>query len=403
MKILNSSDTAEEFERCCREFSTPKIACAWCGDPALIFPYSHLNSDSDSKRKIQIITGISFNQTHPDSIKFFIDNDFDLRIFRAKVSLFHPKIYLFTNKKKFALFIGSSNFTYSGFHKNIEINQLTEGELIGNNNKQVKFLEASIDQWRSEKNSFSPTQQWLKKYTKAYNKQRKKEKDNKIQTPSQVEDLIPRSNWLSQATWSLYYKKVIEGLKEKERNEFRYADLLNIVAKKLPIPWKPSIFDDIENRRIIGGMGEYGWLGHVAASGAFRKLMANGSTKVKRTTVTAINNICSLSFPLDMDKLDENIADLLALGPTIKVWSRIFTIIRPDLFCTVASPSVRTNLSKTLEIPKSQFETSDGYIKLLQLVHSCPWFNAPEPRNKKEELIWARRVAFMDAIFVSSN
>ena len=99
MKILNSSDTAEEFIRCCKEFSTLKIACAWCGDPKLVFPYSHLISDNDLSIEIQIITGISFNQTHPDSIRFFIDNNFNPRIFRSTIALFHPKIYLFTNSK----------------------------------------------------------------------------------------------------------------------------------------------------------------------------------------------------------------------------------------------------------------------------------------------------------------
>ena len=260
-------------------------------------------------------------------------------------------------------------------------------------------MEATIEQWRSENNSFYPTQQWLNKYTKAFNDQRKIENDNKIQTPSQIEDLISTSNWLSQASWPLYYKKVINGINLRQQNEFEYSDLLDIAAEKLPIPWEPTIFDDIENRRIIGGMGKYGWLGHVAASGAFRKFMSNGSTRVKRKAVTAINNISNLPLPLDMDELKENIEELLTIGPTIKVWSRIFTIVRPDLFCTVASISVRTNLSKTLEIPKSEFETSDGYIKLLKLIHSCPWFNAPEPRDNDEKLIWKRRVAFMDAIF----
>jgi hypothetical protein len=260
-------------------------------------------------------------------------------------------------------------------------------------------LETQLKNWRSESSSFFPTEQWIKDYSKAYNKERKKEKELKIKTPSQVEDLIPSSNWLAHAKWPLYYKKVLDGLVEKERDELGYSDILDIVEEKLPLPWKPSVFDDIENRRIIGGMGVYGWLGHVAASGSFRKFMANGSVAKKRKAITAINNICGSSLPIDFKKLEKNLKILITIGPSVKVWSRIFTLLRPDVFCTVASPSVRANLSKTLGIPQKQFEYPEGYLKLLQLVHSCPWFKQSKPKTKKEKMIWERRAAFMDAIF----
>jgi len=75
------------------------------------------------------------------------------------------------------------------------------------------------------------------------------------------------------------------------------------------------------------------------------------------------------------------------------------TLLRPEIFCTVASKSVRASLSETLGIPQKQFEDSEGYIKLLQLIHSCPWYNSSKPKIKKEKTIWERRAAYMDAIF----
>lgn len=398
IKILDNSSFASEFERCCNQYATLKMACAWCGDTSHILPYSYLTS-SEENLKVEIVVGVAFNQSHPDAIQFFVNNDIDIRIFKTEINLFHPKLYLFRKQNSFALFIGSSNFTYSGFFNNTEINNLTEGVVDDINNKQINYIEMMFQQWQSNNYSFNPDEKWLNKYSESYYKQRILERKNQLPTPIDNEEAISSSNWLTQANWKLYYQKVINGLSEKEREEFGYSAVLDAATDNLPLPWDASVFNEIENRRIIGGIGKYGWLGHVAASGTFRQFMANGSIAEKRTAVTAINKICELEVPLNVDILSQNLGVLTNIGPTIKVWSRILTILRPDIFCTVASPSVRENLSKTLEIPKSHFETVDGYISLLRLIHSCPWYNSPKPSIKKEAKIWERRSAFMDAIF----
>lgn len=392
--ILDKSSFSSEFERCCNQYSSLKMACAWCGDPSHILPYSYLTS-SENKLNVEIIMGVSFNQSHPDAIQFFLTNEINVRIFKVAINLFHPKCYLFKDKNKFALFVGSSNFTYSGFYNNTEINSLIEG----NKSEQIKYVENLFKQWKSDSYSFYPNKKWLEKYRKTYNQQRTIERKNKLTTPRDNEESISASNWLTQANWKLYYQKVITGLSEKERDEFGYSAVLDAAKTNLPLPWDSTIFDEIENRRIIGGMGKYGWLGHVAASGTFRQFMANGSSAKKKAAVAAINSICSLVVPLDLELLAQSLNKLTKIGPTIKVWSRILTILRPDIFCTVASTSVRENLSKTLQTPKSHFETVEGYINLLRLIHSCPWYISSKPSVKNEIKIWERRAAFMDAIF----
>jgi hypothetical protein len=392
--ILDKTSFASEFERCCNQYSSLKMASAWCGDPSHILPYSYL-TPSENKLNVEIIVGVTFNQTHPDAIQYFLANGIEVRIFKVEINLFHPKFYLFKDKNKFALFVGSSNFTYSGFYNNTEINSLSEGNKLG----QFQHVESLFNQWKTDNYSFIPGGKWLGKYREAYRQQRIIERKNKIKTPRDNEESISTSNWLTQANWKLYLQKVNKGLSEKERDEFGYSAVLDAARTNLPLPWATTIFDQIENRRIIGGMGKLGWLGHVAASGNFRKFMANGSSSKKRAAVTAINNICGLTVPLDLKFLAQELNKLTKIGPTIKVWSRILTILRPDIFCTVASPSVRENLSKTLQMPKSHFETVEGYICLLELIHSCPWYNSSKPIEKNQTKIWDRRAAFMDAIF----
>lgn len=175
-------------------------------------------------------------------------------------------------------------------------------------------------------------------------------------------------------------------------------DFFQTVRNNLALPWTVAYFDDLELRRIIGGYGKYGWFGHVGASGQFRKLLANGTAAKKQTVVDAINEIGTLNPPIDWDRLGRLLDRLISVGPSMKVWSRLLCLVRPDLYCTVAAPSVRLQLSEVLEMPQSHFELRKGYIKLLLLIHGSPWFQASKPKDADAAEVWRRRAAFLDAI-----
>jgi HKD family nuclease len=57
--------------------------------------------------------GTALSQSHPDSIEFLQTLKADVRIFNNDGTLFHPKVYLFSSAGSVALFIGSSNLTFS--------------------------------------------------------------------------------------------------------------------------------------------------------------------------------------------------------------------------------------------------------------------------------------------------
>jgi len=394
--ISSLEKLAEEFERCCNQYRNLHIASAWSGNPEHVLPYSFVESVGGT---ITVTLGTSFSHTHPDAIKFFIERRADLRLFREDVGLFHPKVYLFEKGNKVATFIGSSNLTFSGFFENVEVNVLLEGIPNSYENKQLNHLKHQLKNWHSDRYSFVPSQKWLETYRKAFAKNVKKQRSQGIITPSRLDADIASSSWLRHAKWNIYYNKIIEGLKRRKRNMREYIYVLNAAQEHVPLPWQISYFDKLENRRIIGGMGEYGWLGHVAASGSFRHLLANGSRQEHRIITSVINQIGSMSPPIDWKRFETLLSKLLNLGPTIKVWSRLFCIVRPDLYCTVASTSVRRNLAQTLGLPQERFVSPAGYIQLHKLIHASPWYNSARPKERKEIDIWRRRVAFMDSIF----
>jgi hypothetical protein len=385
----------DEFIRCCNEYKHLHLAVAWCGNPNQILPYQYLTRLTG----VIATVGISFNHTHPDAIEW-LDKvvGADIRIFRDDGDLFHPKVYLFRDNDRYALFIGSSNLTYGGFYANVEASTLIEGTATHRRRDDILMLEETLAEWHSDLYSQKPTAQWLQRYRKVYGNTVRRERKHGIYTPPRNEEGISTS-WLCNATWDVYYGKVVEGLKEHGRKAQDYHDVLDAASRILSVPWKVNVFEDIETRRIISGIKKYGLLGHIASSGRFKHLLANGSRSQWKTICRAINHIARLHLPIPWSKLERILNDLFRLRFTMKVWGRLLCIVRPDIYCTVASPSVRVNLATTLSVPQKEFERPNGYIQLIKLIHDSPWFNSSKPPDKEEAAVWNRRVAFMDVIF----
>ncbi len=385
-----------EFKRCCNYYDKLDMFIAWIGDPKNIFPFEYIHSVSN----INAVVGIAFYQSHPDGIRLLMEITSDVRIAKDN-HLFHPKVYIFSNKREKEIFIGSSNFTYQGFYQNFEVNVLISGKA---NDNEIAKLEKVLDRWKSSEFSVTPDDKWLLKYTELYNKHRKKLKESGLQDESSKEKEATHSAaWLAIADWDTYIKRVVKGLKNPslkyDDNLFKKIALFEKYASELKLPWKIEYFNDIEKRRLISGIRPYGWLGHVAASGDFRRMLANGTIQEHKAIVNSINAIYRLSYPLDFEKLRIELNNLVALGPTMKVWGRLLALIKPDYFCTISAPRVRKAIGKTLGKPEYFFQDVDGYIMLLRLIHSSPWFKSKEPLKKNEHEIWKRRAAFLDVIF----
>ena len=100
-----------------------------------------------------------------------------------------------------------------------------------------------------------------------------------------------------------------------------------------------------------------------------------------------------------MNKLKIQLNNLVELGPSMKVWGRLLAIVKPELYCTISAPRVRKAIGKTLGRSESYFQDVDGYLMLLSLIHSSPWYKSKAPEKRNELEIWKRRAAFLDVIF----
>jgi hypothetical protein len=397
IKLITSfEEFNSEFERCCREYSGLEMYTAWVGNPGNMVPYIYL----EQLQSVKIYLGISFNQSSPEGIRRLMDMKYEVKII-DDTNTYHPKLYFFKNETSQALLMGSSNFTYSGFLRNIESNILLEGDEVQNDitNYLIK-IRSSIQVLKK----YAPNDKWLNEYTKSYNARQDKLKQAKIKEETIREDNeISTISWLGRANWKTYIQEINEGILQHAANFDEPYDLkismLNEYKEHLPTPWAISIFDTIENRRRILGKRPYGWLGHIGASGRIQQLLVNGSPVEKRAIINSINRISKMEIPINYDSLRRELIQLEQLGPTIKVWGRMLAIIRPDVYCTISSEYVREYLSELLEMPKKYFETSNGYIELLKLIHTSPWFNSKRPVDRMEQDLWDNRVAFLDVVF----
>jgi HKD family nuclease len=402
IRYLENSIIPIEFENLCLKYSVLKISTAWCGDPKNVFPFSFLNT-INNKLDVKITTGTFFNQTHPDSIQFFLDHKIDIKIFKTDGNLFHPKLYFFKGNNGCSIIIGSSNFTYNGFYSNIESNMLLEFTTNELKTEAINEIENKIDLWHSNECSFIPTINWLNKYRESYEDSKRNEKNNGLKSARNCEETISATNWLESSNWALFYDKVQIGLKLHKRDVEGYIKIIDAVTTKLPLPWTLECFNDIDNRRIMYGEGNYGWLGHVGASGVFKNLIGGNDFQAINKRILAINElneIFSFKPPLDYELLKFKIDKLVALGNSMRVWGRILAIVKPDIYCTISNNNLIKNWSKTLGLTQKVTETTEGYVKILKLIHGSPWYNSVKPFDQSERMVWNCKVAFLDAVLL---
>lgn len=402
MRVLTTtSDLSSDFKRCCEAYESLQMYSAWVGNPANHFPFIYL----ESLKKITALIGVSFLHSHPEGIRFLMDRNAKLRVVDDE-GVYHPKVYIFSSKSGKAMILGSSNFTGSGFSKNTEVNILLEGPAYLD---EIERLEKELANWNKNKNTIKPDEGWLKEYSAKYESERQKRKAARVKDGVEYEDALALSGAsLMEMDWTGYIKVL-----RKEMQVHLAAHpggtldlklkMLREIKETLLFPWTVETFETLTNRRMIIGSSDYGWLGHVGASGAFKQLIANGEPAIKKKLVAAINSIQKQQVPLNWKKLDSDLRSLTALGPTMKVWGRVLAIVRPDLFCTISSESVRTGLAGLTKKSKSHFTTIEGYLFLIRLIHSSPWFNSPEPDNLNEKEVWKNRVAFLDVILHKSK
>jgi len=184
---------------------------------------------------VEIITGLDFKNTDPESIHYLIK--LQRQVKRMKFYcygdskehkthiFFHPKIYLFSKERETTGIIGSTNLTKPGLLTNFEVN------VVIKETKPVYFsqLEAIYNSVKFTDSVFSPDEEYLEGYSDVYKEFLKNEekaaKDKGVRKT--VKEILKREEVLPGTVPSIK-SIIIETIKRKSREGLRSVPLQTI-------------------------------------------------------------------------------------------------------------------------------------------------------------------------------
>lgn len=404
MKLLRSAEEiGKEISNCIKKYNYISFAVAWIKNNKI---YQKLLKNKD---KIQFSTvGIDFAGTDVDVLKDFQNSD-NVKIYKGKHT-FHSKIYVFYNKTRYAVIIGSANLTNGGMFQNDECAVLfTEKDGIFLDNI-LETLEDYFDKAKIITDGIIET----------YSKEYETIQDNnnsivkRLESTKQKIDEAPYSNlkWeeVSEIIQQIAFIDRI-GMLNDIQKIFKKLNNSNIKFENLEL-------DDL--RMIIGNSkdvnNKYRALGGLSASGNAQNILLNidNTKKIEFKKISETldkigllneDNICHL---FSEDFVRNFLVTIMSVdGCGISTATRLLAVKRPDLFLCVNKEN--QNSIKELfgfKISGTDERKIEKYIQLLKIIYNTDYFNHKLTKDEKQDkalvAISKYRVALLDSYLLKS-
>ena len=418
MGLIPRKRLRQRFRKLVRKAEKVDVAVAWAKPCDAV---EALVEGAEAGKRIRVAVGLSFNGTNPATLRR-LHGSVELRIASPPRGIFHPKYFCFRNRHRTICWVGSTNLTAGGFGGNVELVHEFEDD-TRESQRWFKALwdtldpnpEAAIARYERDYDPASPAPQNFR--------------------PPQYRGDAPEFAPLSPgATWddfvdglharNRYRHDLVDGgydLHEKwdvldDRRSYLHTILTGREVVRLP----EDRWQDLTNLEcdILCGRsteeGEWGLLGTLTPAGRVAHVFNPNAMPDVGTTRTQLREQVQHMLPTDIDNdtLAQNagtaaqaIMRIDGFGPAAA--TRPLTLARPDRLVSVNRQSAAglaalsglhlnpTDLANNPAARKSWVR--DSYADLLRWVHAQPWFNAPEPDEPLERLIWNFRAALLDA------
>ena len=162
--LKTTSETLEFFKYMLEWSQEIQMAYAWGSSANEKAPHWQFFSIN---KVTKAVIGIHFAQTEPIVLRKLSGIPNILKVVDDTSGVFHPKVIIGIKNGKAKAIIGSSNFTKGGFAGNTEFNISLQGIL--KSKIFIDIVNFIKDQWNSPR-AFIPDDDWLDRYTTAYNK-----------------------------------------------------------------------------------------------------------------------------------------------------------------------------------------------------------------------------------------
>ena len=351
-------------------------------------------SDADKR----IVVGLSNHFTDPSTLRR-LQESATLRVVPdASPGIFHPKYYRFRGERTIC-WVGSANLTDGGF---------------GGNDELVHEFEDDTEDDRSWFemlwNRLDPNPELL---IADYEARYKPPKPPPRPPHHHDEpDFVPMTNnW----TW----RDFVDGLHSRDAychyhrygydvlgatRSYRHTILTGREVARLSVErWQNLTSRDCY---ILRGLdteeGGWGLLGTLKGAGKVARAFNPG----RMPDVSPVRTQVREQIQQVLDAADNEIAEaahsaVQAIRAAIDGFgsaaaTRLVTLARPDRLVSVNNESA-DGLGTLSQLPRTRDSLADKYDELLQWVYEQPWFNAHQPHDPLERMIWSCRVALLDA------
>jgi len=395
MNILTTPTAIQTALRgCMSTYRHYDWAVAWAGAGSDFDLFAFLARSPKKIRKL--IIGTHFCQTHPDFIERFQDYE-GVRFIRSTDELFHPKVYWFENSPNdWACIVGSANFTMSAMKRNVEVCIMITSQDHGAKVVPEEIQELIERHWD---NAVPGNEIDLVDYRKKWEKHARFAKVNSQKIHRKRGQTIEKEividghasvGALLNVNWKNYQKAIVNADRYKRHGDATLK-ALGVIAKLWRVHSSYAKMSKVDQNKLLGTSGDFVWLGNM---GANRKFMAN-RTQIELDVSRALNEI-----PLDKGKAVtethyQSFIKKWELIPNVAIGiaSRLLTVRRPDVFCSVNKRS-NARLSGALGI--KTIDTSNYFHSCLNVFHQSSWWNAPCPKSAEGSRLWSSRMAILD-------
>ncbi|MFJ4050286.1 hypothetical protein [Pseudomonas hunanensis] len=388
----SATSTLKRLVKTCNQYT---VAIARAGENDIV------KTMLEEKQKLgKVIIGTHMYQTNPAVLRRFSKCK-GARCLPPSGRLFHPKIYLFEMTDGYAAIIGSHNLTEGAFGgRNIEASALIKGDERDSIFLDIKnFIES---QWSVAEDILED--EFLFAYEAQYIANKDKLKDlskfHKFCKPRAGAKISPLA-----ITWTSF----VEGVKndsahnlqgrlsvlERAANLFLEHDSFDV----MPRPERKAIAGTYAaNERGLDSI-DWGWFGRMSGQGDFKNLVNESPQLLSR----ALDYI-----PIDGELSEDNYHafsqsfELAFRNKThkggIATASRLLMMKRPDFFVGINDANKR-GICDAFGVAHSTLGLGNYWERIIEPMHSSPWWIAPRPRTTLAAKIWDNRAALLDSIY----
>lgn len=391
MELIYTNEKIEAaLGRLIRNYSEIHFAVAWASSGNLIY---ELLCNNCSAIK-QGVIGTHFYQTHPDVLDQFCCSE-SVRFVLQPGGVFHPKLYLFRDKERWAVLIGSANLTTAAFKANSETMLLVEGTMDGSESLPDEVEELIERYWRTAE---TINDQEAKIYRVVWN--HKQSSLNRIcgKYGANLAFRPLTSSLIMSMTWEQFF----DAVSKMTHHDFEQA--LDFLDKARNAFKQHLSFDSIDQplRKTIAGLpnsedGRWGWFGSMGGAGFYHQAVNQNNIHLSQAL-----DCIPFQGIVSRNDYDGYISRFIEAFPNggdgVAVASRLLAMKRSDQFVCLNS-SNRIRLCEDFGINANGITYERYWEEIIERILDTPWWNAKPPAEEKERLVWDGRAAMLDAIF----